>query len=78
MQWIGGGSSVVTAAADRTVARPLYLRLHGGGIYQIFRLQTFQDVTAAALKGRYFADQIRNPFLHEKVYRSRYARSGCD
>jgi hypothetical protein len=65
-------SGLFAAAAYREGARQLYLRFRDGGVYWYFEcpISVYREFVTAESKGRYFSQQIRNPFRHALIYRN--------
>src|ERR1700757_279777 len=70
-EWVPVKSGLFSSAAYRAGARQLYLRFHDGKIYRFFDcpVTVYNEFVAAASKGRYFSQQIRNHFRYEMVRR---------
>jgi hypothetical protein len=68
-----------SSVAYRASIRQLYLRFHDGKIYRFFDcpLTVYNDFVAAASKGRYFSQQIRNHFRYEMVRRGDSGNRHC-
>ena len=71
VEWMPVESGLFSSAAYRTGVRQLYLRFHDGKIYRFFDcpVTVYTEFIAAASKGRYFSQQIRNHFRSEMVGR---------
>ncbi len=69
VEWMPVESGLFSSAAYRASVRQLYLRFHDGKIYRFFDcpLTVYDEFVAAASKGRYFSQQIRNHFRCEMV-----------
>ena len=72
LEWVSVESDVFSAASYRRGARQLYLRFTDGNIYRYFDCpaSVYKEFLVAESKGRYFAQQIRNRFRDELVYRN--------
>jgi hypothetical protein len=72
LAWVSVESGLFAAAAYRDSARQLYLRFCDGDIYRYFEcpISVYWEFLAAASKGRYFSQHIRNRFRDELVYRN--------
>ena len=75
VEWMPVESGLFSSAAYRAGVRQLYLRFHDGKIYRFFDcpVTVYTEFIAAASKGRYFSQQIRNHFRYEMV---RHGNSG--
>ena len=73
VEWVPVESGLFSSAAYRASEHQLYLRFHDGKIYRFFEcpVAVYCEFVAAASKGRYFSQQIRNRFRYEMVCRSR-------
>ncbi len=69
--WVPVESRLFSSAAYRASVGQLYLRFQDGKIYRFFDcpVTVYNEFVAAASKGRYFSQQIRNRFRHEMVRR---------
>src|SRR5215831_7279321 len=72
VEWMPVESGLFSSAAYRASVRQLYLRFQDGKIYRFFDcpVTVYNEFVAAASKGRYFSQQIRNRFRYEMVRRS--------
>ena len=79
VEWVTIKSGLFSSAAYRASERQLYVRFHDGKIYRFFEcpVAVYCEFVAAASKGRYFSQQIRNRFRYEMVCRSRSGNRGC-
>ena len=77
--WMPVESGLFSSAAYRASVWQLYLRFQDGKIYRFFEcpVAVYCEFVAAASKGRYFSQQIRNRFRYEMVCRSRSGNRGC-
>jgi hypothetical protein len=71
VEWMPVESGLFSSAAYRASVRQLYLRFQDGKIYRFFDcpVTVYNEFVAAASKGRYFSQQIRNHFRYEMVRR---------
>jgi len=71
VEWMPVESGLFSSAAYRASVRQLYLRFHDGKIYRFFDcpVTVYNDFVAAASKGRYFSQRIRNHFRYKMVRR---------
>jgi hypothetical protein len=71
VEWMPVESGLFSSAAYRASAQQLYLRFQDGKIYRFFDcpVTVYNEFVAAASKGRYFSQQIRNRFRHEMLRR---------
>lgn len=69
LDWVPIDSSVFSAAAYDARRAHLYLWFHSGKIYRYlaFPKELYQELLAAASKGRYFGERIREEFAYELV-----------
>jgi KTSC domain len=74
VEWMPVESGLFSSAAYRASVRQLYLRFHDGKIYRFFDcpVTVYNEFVAAASKGRYFSQQIRNHFRYEMVRRGSF------
>ena len=79
VEWMPVESGLFSSAAYRASARQLYLRFHDGKIYRFFDcpVTVYNEFVAAASKGRYFSQQIRNHFRYEMVRCSNPSNRHC-
>jgi hypothetical protein len=79
VEWVPVESGLFSSAAYRGSVSQLYLRFHDGKIYRFFDcpVAVYCEFVAAASKGRYFSQQIRNRFRYEMVCRSSPGNRGC-
>jgi len=79
VEWMPVESGLFSSAAYRASARQLYLRFHDGKIYRFFDcpVTVYNEFVAAASKGRYFSQQIRNHFRYEMVCCSNPSNRHC-
>lgn len=79
VEWVPVESGLFSAAAYRSSGRQLYLRFQDGKIYRFFDCPVivYDEFMAAASRGRYFSQQIRNRFRFELVRRSSSGNRGC-
>jgi hypothetical protein len=79
VEWVPVESGLFSSAAYRAGVRQLYLRFQDGKIYRFFEcpVAVYNEFVAAASKGRYFSQQIRNCFRHEMVCRGSSGSRGC-
>jgi len=78
VDWVRVESGLFSAAAYRASARQLYLRFQDGKIYRFFDcpVTVYDEFMAAASRGRYFSQQIRNRFRFELVRRGSSGNRG--
>jgi KTSC domain len=71
VEWMPVESGLLSSVAYRASVRQLYLRFRDGKIYRFFDcpVTVYNEFVAAASKGRYFSQQIRNHFRYEMVRR---------
>jgi KTSC domain len=79
VEWVAVESGLFSSAAYRAGVRQLYLRFQDGKIYRFFEcpVAVYSEFVAAASKGRYFSQQIRNRFRYEMVCRGGSGSRGC-
>ena len=79
VEWKPVESGLFSSAAYRGTVRQLYLRFQDGKIYRFFDCPptVYNEFVAAASKGRYFSQQIRNRFRYEMVRRGTSGNRGC-
>ena len=79
VEWIPVESGLFSSAAYRAGIRQLYLRFQDGKIYRFFDcpVTVYTEFVAAASKGRYFSQQIRNHFRYEMVRRGNSGNRHC-
>jgi len=79
VEWIPVESGLFSSAAYRASVRQLYLRFQDGKIYRFFQcpVAVYNEFVAAASKGRYFSQQIRNRFRFEMVCRGSSGSRDC-
>jgi len=79
VEWMPVESGLFASAAYRASVRQLYLRFHDGKMYRFFDcpVTVYNEFVAAASKGRYFSQQIRNHFRYEMVRRGRSGNRHC-
>jgi KTSC domain len=79
VEWVAVESGLFSSAAYRAGVRQLYLRFQDGKIYRFFEcpVAVYSEFVAAASKGRYFSQQIRNRFRYEIVCRGSSGSRGC-
>ena len=79
VEWVPIESGLFSSAAYRASVRQLYLRFQDGKIYRFFEcpVAVYSEFVAAASKGRYFSQQIRNRFRYEMVCRGSSGSRGC-
>ena len=79
VEWMPVESGLFSSAAYRAGVRQLYLRFHDGKIYRFFDcpVTVYTEFIAAASKGRYFSQQIRNHFRYEMVRRGNSGNRHC-
>jgi hypothetical protein len=79
VEWVPVESGLFSSAAYRASVRQLYLRFQDGKIYRFFQcpVAVYNEFVAAASKGRYFSQQIRNRFRYEMVCRGSSGSRGC-
>jgi hypothetical protein len=80
VEWTPVKSGLFSSAAYRASVRQLYLRLQDGKIYRFFDcpVTVYNEFVAAAAKGRYFSEQIRNRFRYEMVCRGSSVNRHCE
>ena len=71
VEWMPVESGLFSSAAYRSSAQQLYLRFQDGKIYRFFDcpVTVYHEFVAAASKGRYFSQQIRNRFRYQMLRR---------
>jgi hypothetical protein len=71
LEWEPLESKLLAAAAYAAPRQVLYLRFHSGETYRYFTFpaEQYQEFLAAASRGRYFLDHIRNHFPYERLAR---------
>jgi KTSC domain-containing protein len=79
VDWRPVESGLFSSAAYRAGVRQLYLRFQDGTIYRFFDcpVTVYNEFVAAASKGRYFSQQIRNHFRYEMVRRGSSCNQHC-
>jgi KTSC domain len=79
VEWMPVESGLFSSAAYRASVRQLYLRFQDGKIYRFSDcpVSVFNEFVAAASKGRYFSQQIRNRFRYKMVCRGGSGSRGC-
>ena len=79
VDWMPVESGLFSSAAYRAGVRQLYLRFQDGKIYRFFDcpVTVYNEFVAAASKGRYFSQQIRNHFRYEMVRRGSSCNQHC-
>jgi len=79
VEWMPVESGLFSSAAYRASVRQLYLRFHDGKIYRFFDcpVTAYTEFVAAASKGKYFSQQIRNHFRYEMVRRGNSGNRRC-
>ena len=79
VEWMPVESGLFSSAAYRASVRQLYLRFQDGKIYRFFDcpVTVYNEFVAAASKGRYFSQQIRNRFRYEMVRRGSSGHRHC-
>ena len=69
IDWVSVDSSVFEAVAYRGEERRLFLKFHGGRVWQYFDFPVYQyeEFLASESLGRYFGKHIRGKFWEEEV-----------
>ncbi len=79
VEWVPVESGLFSSAAYRASVQQLYVRFQDGKIYRFFDcpVTVYNEFVAAASKGRYFSQQIRNCFRYEMVRRGSSGDCHC-